>query len=273
MPMPGLITDSSGFSPPAGCQIPDASEKAMSDLIEPEKDFLNYCIVLATKRIETSEEPEWFRKHYYGEYGELEGLKEYGLSTETLATLALALHLSYDEEQFASASEIKKRLKNARSYLEKARCKLTTLWNEPRPKGLKVESSWTALPDGGVQAESWLDPYEDIIDAIDRFLNRSAGVGDQGDGRKSLLYFFVLKLVQLVQRKGVNPPISELQTLCQLVFDGVRQQHEGGEQFSYDDMLGRMMDGEEQLGRDKRKPKKKKRVDSSRVSPSSRSHQ
>jgi hypothetical protein len=226
----------------------------MSGLIEPEKDFLNYCLVLATNRIETGEEPEWFRNHYYREDGELEGLRGYRLSTKTLATLALALHLSYNEAQFANASEIKKRLKRARSYLEKARCELTTLSNEPRPKDLKIESSWTALPDGGVQPESWLDPYEDIIDAIDRFLNRSAGVGDQGDGRKSLLYFFVLRLVQLLQREGVNPPIRELETLCQDLFDRVRRQHEGREgpfgPFTYDDMLRRMVHDEEQLGRE-----------------------
>jgi len=44
----------------------------------------------------------------YYEDGELEQLRGYGLCTKILATQALALHLSYDEPQFAKASKIKK---------------------------------------------------------------------------------------------------------------------------------------------------------------------
>ena len=158
-------------------------------------------------------------------------------------------------------------MKKARGYLEKARCELTTLSNEPRPQDLKAKSSWTSLP-GFAKPELGLDPYEDIIDAIDRFLKRSAGVGDQGDRRKSLLHLAVSKLVELLEPEGGKRTITELEVLCQDLFDRVRKQHEGGEgPFSYDDMLGRIVGNKQQRSdREKRKPKKEKSKSARRMS-------
>ena len=173
---------------------------------------------------------------------ELEPLTRYGLSAKMLATQALALHLSYDEPVRSQPSKIKERLNKARAHLEKGRSELIFLSNEPRPQSLEIEASWTALPDGSLKSASWQDPYEDIIDAIDRFLKQSATIGHQGGGRRGFLHFAVSKLVKLLEREGVKPPITELEVLCQDLFDEVRKRHENGEgPFRYDDMLRRMM--------------------------------
>src|SRR5262249_5247594 len=146
------------------------------------------------------------------------------------------LHLSYDEPVRCQPSKIKARLKKVRSYLKKARCELMVLRNESRPQGLETDYSWTDLPDGS-RAASCLDPYENIIDAIDHFLNRSGGFGRRGGGGRVFLHLPVSKFVVLWEREGVEPPISELEVLCQELFDRVREQHEGGEGlFRYDDM-------------------------------------
>jgi len=86
------------------------------------------------------------------------------------------------------------------------------------------------------------------------------------------MHFAVLKLVELLDREGVKPPISELEVLCQDLFDKVREQHEGEEgPFSYDDMLRRIMASKEQ-GSDceKREPKKEKPRPAPRMSRRSR---
>jgi hypothetical protein len=247
------------------------TELAMSGLIDPEKDIFNMCLVVAADRIDASEEPDWFRERYYAD-SELEQLTSFGLSADILATLALALHLSYDEPVRCQPSKIKERLKKARAYLEKGRCELMVLQNECRPQGLETKYSWTDLPDGSKVATSWLDPYEDIIDAIDRFRNRSAGIGHQGGGRKGFLHLAVSKLIELLKREGVKPSISELEVLCQDLFDKVREQHEGGEgPFSYDDMLRRIMANKGQRSdREKRRPKKEKLKAAPRSSRGSR---
>src|SRR5262249_38943939 len=139
----------------------------MSGLIEPEKDIYSMCLILADRMVEADEVPSWFREHYYSD-GQLDQLTKYGLSANLLATQALALHLSYDEPVLTQPSKIKRKLKHARANLEKARCELTFLSKETRPQALRIQASRTALPDGSVE-ELWLDPYEDIIDAIDRF--------------------------------------------------------------------------------------------------------
>ena len=74
----------------------------MSGLIEPEMSIYFMCLIVADRMIKAGEEA-WLYVD-----GELEQLTRYGLSKEILATQALALHLSYDEPQFAKASKIKK---------------------------------------------------------------------------------------------------------------------------------------------------------------------
>jgi hypothetical protein len=243
----------------------------MSSLIEPERDIYNMCLIVADKMVEAGEGPPWFRKYYYTD-GELEPLMKYGLSAKLLATQALALALSYNEPVLVQPSKIKKKLMKARAHLKEARRVLISLSNESRPQCLNIEVSWTHLPDGSAQAEFWLDPYEDAIDAIDRFLERSAAVGHQGGGRRSFLRRAVSKLIQLLEREGFKLPTPELEILCQDLFDRVRQEHEGKEgPFRYHDMLTRMTAEEGQCSdRVKRRPKNAKPKAAQRMSPRSR---
>jgi hypothetical protein len=197
-------------------------------------------MVLASVMVEKGEEPSWFRKAYYAD-GDLEQLAKCGLSVDVLAIQALALHLCYEEPKGRTPSDIGKDLRAVRKHLQKAHGGLTSLRNEWRPEALKPTSSSSDQPDGSVLVEFESDPYEDILGAIDRFLSRSTDVGDQGDGRKTVLYFAIAKLVQLLERTGTQMSIPELEPLCQDLFDNVREHTEKRQgPFRYHDMLRRI---------------------------------
>jgi hypothetical protein len=100
----------------------------MSGQIVPEKDHYNYCLVLADYMVQRCQEPPWFRKRYYAD-GELEQLTKYGLSVNTLAAQALALHLCHEEPQGLNPSKIRRRLGAERKRLQKAHCGLESLRN------------------------------------------------------------------------------------------------------------------------------------------------
>jgi hypothetical protein len=216
-------------------------EKAMSGLIVPEKDAHKYCLVVASLMVESQEEPAWFRKHYYAD-GELAQLTKCGLSVKDLAIGALALNLSYQLPPMQQPKDIKRRLKAERTRLQKARRGLASLKDDFRPDGLKQKSRSTIVHlDGGVTIELEPDPYEEILLAIDRFLQRSGLIGHQGGGRKTILYYAVALLVKKLEGWAHKPSIPELEVLCQDLFDKVREHNERSSgPFRYHDMLRRI---------------------------------
>jgi hypothetical protein len=208
--------------------ILERPEKAMIGTIVPEKDLHARCMVQASLLVETGQEPTWFREDFYGEGGVLTVplVAKCGLSSRVLATLPLALLLSFETPRGSLASAIKGRLKVQRARLGKARRDLVLLAEESRPKGLKSSAPVNKMADGSynIDLDRWEDPYQDIINAIDRFLELSeAGIADQGDGKKQQLYYAVERLFSLQKQSGRKLSILELEKLCQHLFDPVRE--------------------------------------------------
>jgi hypothetical protein len=201
-------------------------EKVMSGVIVPEKDICERCRRAAHSAILAGEEPVWFRTHYYGDDGVLEDLKSRcGLQVHVLATFALGFHFACETPKGRLPSDIKRRLKKERERLKKARAELVLLSNECRPESLKLRCTREHLADGSVVIDlgSLEDPYDNIIQAIDRFLEQSAQIEIQNGHPKSVLHHTVAAFVRSLEGREFSTP--KLKELCHDLFDAVRDHH------------------------------------------------
>jgi hypothetical protein len=224
----------------------------MSGLIVPEKDLHDRCCIAAISAIASRQEPPWFTDYYrrFGKDGVLENLSvRTGLNPNVLAMLALGLHfaLSDNSPKGSKVADIKRKLKTQRSRLAKAREGLIALANEHRPENLKSTIPSTEHPDGSIEIDlnSLSDPYVNIINAIDCFLDKSKDLPHQGGGRSALHYYSVERLVRLVER---DLTISELNSVCCELFHNILEKHENywrryarSEAPNFEDMIRRLL--------------------------------
>ena len=214
---------------------------------DPEGRTFEYCIVDATRLLETSEEPAWFRE-YLGQGKHLE--QRYGLPSRSLLILALTLHLFLQAKPAPPRKQFRSRLKSERSRFEKAREGLQALRRIPLAPLQPVCTERWPRPDGGIVFESTPDPVEEMVQATDKFLNRlnkCAIPPDPGGRRISRLAYVIGRLQTIIKQHNPSLKLSERVALCAELFDPVRNRHghrskspnaDCDEMPRYEDLLG-----------------------------------
>jgi hypothetical protein len=194
---------------------------------DPVGDLLSFNLVLAHWTITAGKEPAWFREHF----GEGQDIQEsYGLPSDILLALALALDLSLSSTPIAAVTDIRQKLAATQRRLKKARAGMLQLrelvpmtFPPLRPEYLKV----CEFADGSVEYEGEPDPTDVAVEAVDEYLKRLSEIKIPiRKGRwPSLLRYAVRRFQQIVERENPSLSHEQLVALCELLFDPVQKRH------------------------------------------------
>jgi hypothetical protein len=192
---------------------------------DPVGDLFTVNLVIADWTIRAGKEPSWLRKHF----GQGQDIHEsYGLRSDVLRRLALALDLSLGGTPIAAVKKIREKLAATQRQLKTAResiLELSELARLPplQPKCLEL----CKLPDGSVEFEYEPDPTDVTVEAIDKYVKRLSEVKIplRKGRRPSLLRHAVARLEQIAARENPSLTHDQLVALCELSFDQVQKRH------------------------------------------------
>jgi hypothetical protein len=198
--------------------------------IVPEKDLADRCVVEASCVLDVVSDPLWHPPDWFADFYSCEFIAEtanhYRLPERVIKIAPLALHLLYCTPAPLQPSKIRKVLLAERKRLEKVRSNLEQLIGAARPKSLQVGATECQLADGSVAIEFENDPLYDIVEAIDRFLERTSSLQAQPKGeRPTVLHHLLRWLDNMVEIH--NPTLAQVkrEELCHYLFDTVREYH------------------------------------------------
>jgi hypothetical protein len=148
--------------------------------INPERDAYFQAIILAQSLMGSKQEPVWFKEHReeIQDAAKAIGLSD-RLSVYSLMVFVLAYDLAHKIPIVLQPDKICERLKRLRTRMKKDRKDLVELMRASRPSSLQ-QGGREIEPD---RIELGPDPYEEMVEAIDRFLQRS-DVVNPGRGRR-----------------------------------------------------------------------------------------
>jgi hypothetical protein len=191
----------------------------MSEKPSPTAKFFLYNCVVAHQKMLSGSEPKWFREHFHRDHIN----EEYGIPAELPLVFALALDLTLTMPSATALKALSRKVENLRSRLRESRADVLALRRsiliEVGPDILDLRE----MPDGSMECERGLDPTDELIHAMDTYLEKlnSFGVGR----RTSPVPIAVRKLDEFALEHNPTLTRGKREGLCEHLFDIVRKRH------------------------------------------------
>jgi len=199
------------------------SKEPSNGKIESARGLVISSLIVAAEQLKSGLTPEWFKNSDTRDVI-ARSVRSYSLPYEVVALVPLALDLLFrDDPPRLATKEIRKKLAAERTRLEKSRQNLQILRDAPRPECLRQTYSVGPIEsDGGsrVYAEPEEDPFDDIIGAITRFLDRSSAPVCKPD-RHSAEYHLICWLNDMVLTHNPSLSNTEVEAMCDDLFNMV----------------------------------------------------
>jgi hypothetical protein len=188
--------------------------------IEPALEYFHKCCQVAYETIDRGKEPAWFRQHFeQGKYIE----REYGLPPKTPLILALALHLSLKMPTADSLRRFRRKIKDTRLLLTKARARVLALRDFPLNAVRPTCLNQLEVPDGSIEMAFGPDPIDEIVHALDAFTEKLSAIEIRR--RTSSVQCAVRHLDHFVDLRNPSLTPRQREELCRDLFDIVRTRH------------------------------------------------